>query len=668
MLDNFIKNYKNLYKNERVIFDGTLMGLIKKSEEILLDEKMSPSKELKEKLLRLKLRAKEAMRVAIVGQFSSGKSTFLNALLSKNVLPTGITPVTSKVNFIRYGEDFKIKINYSDGREEFQSIENIPKFVDQRQIVEEIEFLTLYVPLELLKVVEFVDTPGLNSQSKSDTSVTKKVLKEVDGIIWLSLIDNAGKLSEAKILQEYLSRYKNKCLCVLNQKDRFEPSEVEKTKNYIKSSFSEFFSEVIAISAKEALISRSHDKNLLIHQAFEEFIETLKEKVIYEDVDSVDKFYEEYKQKVRAISSSDLSKNIKILKNSNIEAVLEFINTEIKPIAHDSKEYAIKHEIKTLCSTLIEQHMLFLRIYDELIFELNGFEKEANTRFDELKIKFSKKLKNAYEKIEEIIDTIANEIFKHTREVSRVRYRAIQNGFLKKRTLYEKIEYKAPKIDSDMVYRYLFYDDEIVEKKFKKYVRELKEIQDEVNENNTLVYEMLKQKVQMWQSSYEYIRKSKGIYSDVEFANMRKFASKAYENILKSFSDEIHISYAKISSQFNHLSSAINFNYRNATEVVISFIERRVEESVKLYESNPAKFSLYQPTLDEIKDRLKITFYLYELENMMNSNSTFLSKNYDRLSSQFYNISASKKKLCESRKIRHYKTIEILKHLANSIA
>jgi len=47
------------------------------------------------------------MEIAIVGQFSSGKSTFLNALLSKNILPVGITPVTSKVNFLNYGKEYK---------------------------------------------------------------------------------------------------------------------------------------------------------------------------------------------------------------------------------------------------------------------------------------------------------------------------------------------------------------------------------------------------------------------------------------------------------------------------------------------------------------------------------------------------------------------------------
>jgi len=216
------------------------------------------------------------------------------------------------------------------------------------------------------------------------------------------------------------------------------------------------------------------------------------------------------------------------------------------------------------------------------------------------------------------------------------------------------------------VYKNLFYDDDVVGKMFKKYVRNLKEIQDEVNENNALVYEMLKNNIRKWQNPYEFIRKSEVLHSDIEFANMRKFASKAYENILRPFSDEIHASYAGISSQFNHLSSAVSFNYQNATEVSVAFLEKKISQSIKLYEDNPTRFSLYQPKLEEIKERLKISFHLYELQNMMNTNNTFLNIDYDRLIDEFKKINEARKNFIEKRKNRHNKTIEILSsHVKN---
>jgi len=660
ILNSFISSYKDRFIEIEPKFDENLLGIIKKTNYVLLDDKMSASKELKDALAKLKIRAKEPMKVAITGQFSSGKSTFLNALLSKNILPTGITPVTSKVNYIRYGDELKIKIRYKDGRDEYQNVENIANFTDQRSVVEEIEYLTLYVPLELLKEIVFVDTPGLNSQAMADTTTTQRVLKEVDGIIWLSLIDNAGKLSEAKVLSQYLNEYQGKSLCVLNQKDKFSPEQVEQSVSYVKKSFANFFSDVIPISAIQALESRSHDKNIVMKDKLKEFLGSLEHILSTSSFTNIQEEYKKYQKDIDSILNSDLSKNIELLKNSNIELVLEFINESIRPLVNSSKDYAIKKDIRMICKKLIKQHELFLKIYEELDDKLDDFEIDSDKKFIELKTRFTKKLKDAYSKIEEIIDTITNDIYNHIEQTTKTRYAKQKSGLLKNKVIYEPVIYKTAKIDSDLVYKHLFYDDDVVGKMFKKYVRSLKEIQDEVNENSALVYDMLKTKIRKWQNPYEFIRKSEALYSDIEFANIRKFASKTYENILKPFGDEIHSSYAKISSEFNHLSSAISFNYQNATEVSVAFLEKKIEQSVKLYEENPSKFSLYQPKLDEIKERLRIGFHLYELQNMMNTNNTFLNKNYDRLINEFKNINQDRHDFLAKRKERHYKTIEIL--------
>ncbi|NLM99386.1 MAG: dynamin, partial [Campylobacteraceae bacterium] len=212
--DELISSYLS-YKNRT--FSNPLLEKIKNSRELFLNEE----EPLKRALNLLERRAEEPMKVAIAGQFSSGKSTFLNALLGKNILPTGITPVTSKVNYIRYGDNFQLQVHYHDGREAFYGIENITRFTDQRGEMEEVSHLTLYAPLVLLKEIVFVDTPGLNSESKSDTEATQRVLKEVDGIIWLTLMDNAGKQSEIEALESFMDSYSLKSLCVINQKDKF---------------------------------------------------------------------------------------------------------------------------------------------------------------------------------------------------------------------------------------------------------------------------------------------------------------------------------------------------------------------------------------------------------------------------------------------------------------
>ena len=103
ILKSFVNEYKETYTIQEVVYEEGLVGDIKRVQVKLLDEKFFPSNQLINILNKQIRRARYPMEVAITGQFSAGKSTFLNALLSRNILPTGITPVTSKVNFINYG-------------------------------------------------------------------------------------------------------------------------------------------------------------------------------------------------------------------------------------------------------------------------------------------------------------------------------------------------------------------------------------------------------------------------------------------------------------------------------------------------------------------------------------------------------------------------------------
>ena len=671
LIESFVASYKEHFLKVVPEFDATLLGALKKVQYVLLREEQLPSIQLKKALDRLQMRSEEPMKVAITGQFSSGKSTFLNALLAKSILPTGITPVTSKVNYIRYGEEFKIRVRYKDGRDEYHDISNIAHFTDQREHVEDISYLVLYAPLNILKDVVFVDTPGLNSQAASDTQTTERVLKEVDGIIWLTLIDNAGKMSELQVLEEYLGKYQNKSLCVLNQKDKFTPQQVEETTNYVKTAFKEFFSDVIPISARQALESRSHDKKVMMEEKLEEFMHDLHTKLQSSgeklDFSEVERDFSAYQKTLDSILQSDLGANLQLLEESNIDKVLDFIRNEIQPKSTQSKEFAITKEIKEITSKLIAQHQLFLAIYDELLDEIVRFEAEAKGLFSEFKGKFSHDLKSAFMRIEQIIETIADAIYNQITTEKLVRYEAQKARLFSKQSTYVPFEYQAPKINSDLIYKSLFYEENLIGKMFKQYVRNLGSIQNEVNDKNRLVYRSLEQGILKWQAPYEVIRKSEELHSDIEFANMRRFASKAYESILKPFNDEIADSYAKISSEFNHLSSAVSFNYQNATEVCVAFLENKIEKSVKLYEANPTKFSLYQPKLDEIKERLRTSFHLYELENMMNTKNTFLSKDYDRLISQFTAIKEEKVAFLEERKARHNKIISQIETLVKEV-
>lgn len=418
ILDSLINEYRQTYSKEEITYDEGLVGDIKRIKDKLLDEKFLPSRQLERILDKQIRKSRYPMEVAITGQFSAGKSTFLNALLSKNILPTGITPVTSKVNFINYGEEYKLKITYYSGAQEYAPIDAIADFTDQRQDeMKDIKYLTLYAPMDILKDISFVDTPGLNSQSQSDTDTTRRVLRDVGGIIWLTLIDNAGKQSEAKILEEYMEHFQDKTLCVLNQKDKFTEEQVNTTTKYVSEKFSKYFAQVTPISAKMALDSRAQQKDVLIDNNVEdilnEFKKDLKNNLDSGNLEFFGEKYKEFQYKIREIKYTDITENLKLQNDSNIQEVLDYINNEMRPKAEQAKEHAIKKDLKGICDILIKEYQTIIGVFDALATILKDVESKVIEQFEEIHKKYNKQLFTIYNSLETIMEKIAQETYKN---------------------------------------------------------------------------------------------------------------------------------------------------------------------------------------------------------------------------------------------------------------
>ncbi|WP_419769015.1 MAG: dynamin family protein [Candidatus Marinarcus sp.] len=669
ILSNFVKEFKTAYAKKEEVFEEGLVGEIKKVRAALLDPKFLPSSRLEAILDKQIRRARYPMEVAITGQFSAGKSTFLNALLSRNILPTGITPVTSKVNFINYGEEYKLKITYKSGAEEYHSIENIAAFTDQRQKeMDEIKYLTLYAPMDILKDISFVDTPGLNSQSQHDTETTRKVLRDVGGIIWLTLIDNAGKMSEAEVLDEYMENFKNKSLCVLNQKDKFTPEQVETTTQYIKERFSKYFAQVTPISAKMALKARALEQDILITTEYNKIVEEFKKDLRENDVEDLHFFdakFKHYKDEINRIKNSDASDNTKLIKESNIQEVLDFIENTIRPQAAEAKEFAIKKDLRSFCDILIKEYETIIGVFNSLSDILKSSEEEILTGFDNIHKTYSKELFTIYNALGAIMEKMANETYKNIKKQKAYRYEE-KSSFLSK-DKYERIEYETYWIDSDNVYKSLFYDDQTIDKMFKRTIRDLKQVQIDSDEAFRNVYRVLKHKVQRWQEPYELIKKHREISSDSEFSITRHFAAKAYENILRNYHRAILENISALKKKFAYFNGALSYSYIQTTQATIAHFEQQIADSIALYEKEPRKFPIYHPREDEILTKLKANFGFEKIEDFLTSKRNYLFKIIKYSKEQYLDINAKQIEFVQSKRSQYLQKIEDLESIKASI-
>ena len=145
----------------------------------------------------------QSFRVAVVGEFSQGKSTLLNALLKDEIQPVRAIPCSGTVTVLKYGEQKRVICRYKDGREEEIPFEQYHKkatiseaaaldSINDELATPEIKEIVFEHPdLELCRHgVEIVDSPGLNEHPER-SAITEQLIKDTDAIIFLT---NASRL------------------------------------------------------------------------------------------------------------------------------------------------------------------------------------------------------------------------------------------------------------------------------------------------------------------------------------------------------------------------------------------------------------------------------------------------------------------------------------------
>ena len=667
-LEAFVKEYKEAFLHEED-FDDSITGQIKSVQKALLDEKFHPSVQLKALFDKLLRRSKYPMEVAIVGQFSSGKSTFLNALLSKDVLPTGITPVTSKVNYINYADEYKLKVTYKSGAEEYHALESISRFTDQRESVQDIKYLTLYAPMDILRDISFVDTPGLNSQSLSDTQSTKKILRDVDGIIWLTLIDNAGKDSEAEVLEEYLQNFKEKSLCVLNQKDKFSSEQVAQTVAYITTKFSTFFSEVMPISARQALESRVHQKEVLTENALFELQNSFKKlsasHIKDKDMSFFIKTYTNFQKSIQKIEAEDNSNNQSLMQESNIAQVLEFIENTLRPQSKEAKAYAIKKDLSSVCEILLGEYETILGVYESLETILRDKEKEILKAYDEVYLKHSSSLYTTYDKIETLLETVAQSIYENVKPKEDTRYQE-EKGLFGRKQVYSYL-YESLFVDQEAIMQKLFYENQYIDKQIKATVSYFKNIETESSEDLREVFRILKRAVQLWQEPYEHMSKHREIASDLEFANIRQFVAKVYENVLLAYHRSILLSIADVNKQSAFFEASLSAFYQHLVHESIYMVQEKVNKQIKMYKSDPLKYVISIPSHESIFEIVKNNFALEKFESFLSSRRNYLYKVVESSKAQFEQINADRIDYIVTKKQHIIEKISSIEDIKNGI-
>lgn len=209
------------------------------------------------------------LTVSVVGDFSSGKSTFINALLGMNMCPVGDEPTTASVTYFIPGTQERIERELADGKRvpldksKYRALASHKKEGDN-------EPHTFHISIDspLLEHIRLVDTPGFNAPppNTNDTRVTQSAVMESDVLFVLSDI-NKGNPSETlldqleRLSQNSTNEARQPVFLLLNKAEALPPSQRTAVKRDCKERHGDQFRDVVLVSALQ--LNESEDEEPL---------------------------------------------------------------------------------------------------------------------------------------------------------------------------------------------------------------------------------------------------------------------------------------------------------------------------------------------------------------------------------------------------------------------
>jgi predicted GTPase len=193
------------------------------------------------------LRLKEII-IPLVGEFSSGKSSLINALIGKKVLPIDITPTTFVVNEVRAStESEKIEIKFKDSTEKvFDELFDLSNINYSDASIVKVFTVSNNIPRNLV----LVDLPGLSSDISRHNEVVLEYLPKAH-CIFIVVDINQGTITKSQM--DFLTQAKIVNLplyLVLTKSDQKSQKEIENVIDYFTRNIKIEFKKVITTSSK----------------------------------------------------------------------------------------------------------------------------------------------------------------------------------------------------------------------------------------------------------------------------------------------------------------------------------------------------------------------------------------------------------------------------------
>jgi GTP-binding protein EngB required for normal cell division len=212
--------------------------------------------------------AEDRFNLAVVGQFKRGKSTLMNAILGRDLLPTGLLPLTSAITTLCYGSTERVLLRRAGWTLEQETpLTELPAFITERGNPGNEKGLIearVELPLPFLRRgLHFIDTPGIGSARHENTATTYGFLPQMAAVIFVTSVEAPFSEAEERFLVDIRGQVRQ-VYVVVNKMDMLGEADREEVLGYIQTRVDQLLgtrdAHMASLSALDGLLAKlNHD-------------------------------------------------------------------------------------------------------------------------------------------------------------------------------------------------------------------------------------------------------------------------------------------------------------------------------------------------------------------------------------------------------------------------
>ncbi len=211
-------------------------------------------------------------RLLVLGDMKRGKSTFLNALIGENLLPSDVNPCTALLTILRYGSEKKVTVYFNDGKSpeqlDFKSFKQNYTIdpaeakrleSEQKPAFPNIDCAVVEYPLPLLeKGIEIVDSPGLND-TESRNELSLGYINNCHAILFVLRATQPCTMGERRYLENYIKGRGLSIFFLINAWDQVRESLIDPDDPEEMAEAEQKLGRVFKANLAEYCLTEGHD-------------------------------------------------------------------------------------------------------------------------------------------------------------------------------------------------------------------------------------------------------------------------------------------------------------------------------------------------------------------------------------------------------------------------